>query len=145
MLDEDALWRRCELAWGSWLESRGHAVTPLGEAIGNTHRSQAPLTMVAGELLRSPDFSAIKDGKTAFWEVKSRARASVDPLTGESQHWIDKAAFSDYLKISDRTGTPVWVVLYEAPTATMPGRWLQTDVDHLREVAIGGGDDADVD
>jgi len=101
-------------------------------------RSQAPLTKVGGESLRSPDFSAIKDGRTAFWEVKSRARASVDQLTGESQHWIDKAAFSDYLKIRDLTGTPVWVVLYEAPTATTPGRWLQTDVDHLREV---GSDD----
>ncbi|WP_027860118.1 exodeoxyribonuclease V subunit beta [Marmoricola sp. URHB0036] len=134
MLDEDALWRRCELAWGSWLEDRGYAVTPLGEAVGNTERSRAPLTKVGGEHLRSPDFSAIKGGATAFWEVKSRSRASVDPLTGESQHWIDKAAFTDYLKISAKTGTPVWVVLYEAPTATAPGRWLQTDVEHLREV-----------
>lgn len=138
MLDEDALWRRCELSWGSWLEADGYAVTPLGEATGNTDRSQAPLTRVGGELLRSPDFSAIKAGTTAFWEVKSRARAAVDPLTGESQHWIDKAAFTDYLKISDLTGTAVWIVLYEAPTATAPGRWLQTDVDHLREV---GSDD----
>ena len=52
MLDEDALWRRCELAWGRWLEESGHAVTPLGEAVGNTARSQAPLTMVGGEHLR---------------------------------------------------------------------------------------------
>ncbi|MCF6376419.1 ATP-dependent helicase [Nocardioides KLBMP 9356] len=134
MLDEDALWRRCELAWGSWLEADGYAVTPLGEATGNTERSQAPLTRVAGEWLRSPDFSAIKAGATAFWEVKSRSRASVDSLTGESQHWIDRAVFSDYVRIYDVTGTPVWVVLYEAPTATTPGRWLQTDVGHLREV-----------
>ncbi|WP_299926152.1 ATP-dependent helicase [uncultured Nocardioides sp.] len=134
MLDEDALWRRCELAWGRWLEESGHAVTPLGEAVGNTARAQAPLTMVGGEHLRSPDFSAIKDGTTAFWEVKSRSRASVDALTGESQHWIDKAAFVDYLKINAKTGTRVWVVLYEAPTATSEGRWLQTDVQHLREV-----------
>lgn len=134
MLDEDALWRRCELAWGSWLESDGYAVTPLGEATGNTERSQAPLTRVGGEWLRSPDFSAIRAGSTAFWEVKTRSRASVDPLTGESQHWIDKAAFADYLKIADLTGTSVWVVLYEAPTATTRGRWLQTDVHHLREV-----------
>ena len=96
--------------------------------VGNTDRSGAPLTRVGGEWLRSPDFSAIKDGVTAFWEVKSRSRASVDPLTGESQHWIDRAAFSDYLKINVKTGTRVWVVLYEAPTATTPGRWLQTDV-----------------
>lgn len=134
VLDEDALWRRCELAWGSWLEAQGHAVTPLGEAVGNTERSQAPLTKVGGEYLRSPDFSAIKAGATAFWEIKSRSRAAIDPLTGESQHWIDRAAFSDYLKICLKTGTPVWVVLYEAPTATNPGRWLQTDVLHLQEV-----------
>ncbi len=117
---------------------RIYAVTPLGEAVGNTERSRAPLTKVAGEHLRSPDFSAIKGGATAFWEVKSRSRASVDPLTGESQHWIDKAAFTDYLKINVKTGTSVWVVLYEAPTATAPGRWLQSDVQHLLEV---GSDD----
>ena len=134
MLDEDALWRRCEQAWGSWLEADGYAVTPLGQATGNTSRSQAPLTKVGGDYLRSPDFSAIKDGLTQFWEVKSRARASVDPLTGESQHWIDHAAFSDYLQIAVRTDTRVWVVLYEAPTATSPGRWLQADVLELREM-----------
>ena len=43
-------------------KQRDYAVTPLGEAVGNTGRSQAPLTKVAGEHLRSPDFSAIKDG-----------------------------------------------------------------------------------
>jgi len=134
VLDEDALWRRCEQAWGSWLEAYGYAVTPLGQATGNTSRSQAPLTKVGGEYFRSPDFSAIKDGLTEFWEVKSRSRAAIDPLTGESQHWIDRAAFSDYLQISLRTGTRVWVVLYEAPTATSPGRWLQVDVRELREI-----------
>jgi len=134
VLDEDALWRRCELAWGSWLEEQGYAVTPLGEATGNTGRSEAPLTKVGGEYLRSPDFSAIKAGTTEFWEVKSRSRATVDPLTGESQHWIDMAAFADYLQINVRTGTRVRIVLYEAPTATSPGRWLSTDVEHLREI-----------
>lgn len=134
MLDEDALWRRCELAWGSWLGGLGYAVTPLGEATGNTDRSQAPLIKVGDNYLRSPDFSGIRDGLTQFWEVKSRARASVDPLTGESQHWIAKAAFSDYLQINVRSGTQVWVVLYEAPSATTPGRWLEVDVESLQEI-----------
>ena len=109
-------------------------MTPLGEATGNTDRSQAPLTKVGGEYLRSPDFSAIKDGTTEFWEVKSRSRAAVDPLTGESRHWIDMAAFADYLQITLKTGTSVSVVLYEAPTATSQGRWLSADVLHLREI-----------
>ena len=134
MLDEDALWRRCELAWGSWLEENGYAVTPLGEAVGNTSRSEAPLTKVGGEYLRSPDFSAIKEGMTEFWEVKSRSRSTVDQLTGESQHWIDLRAFSDYLQINVKTGTRVSVALFEAPTATSAGRWLSADVLHLREV-----------
>jgi superfamily I DNA/RNA helicase len=134
VLDEDALWRRCELAWGSWLGQQGFAVTPLGEATGNTDRSGAPLSLLDGEWVRSPDFSAIKAGLTQFWEVKCRARSAVDPLTGESQHWIDRGAFADYLKYSEKYQTTVWVVLYEAHTATTPGRWLQADVLHLREV-----------
>jgi superfamily I DNA/RNA helicase len=134
VLDENALWRRCELAWGSWLGQQGFAVTPLGEATGNTDRSGAPLSLLDGEWVRSPDFSAIRAGQTQFWEVKSRARSAIDPLTGESQHWIGREAFADYLKYSVKYETPVWVVLYEAPTATAPGRWLQADVLHLREV-----------
>jgi hypothetical protein len=48
VLDENALWRRCELAWGSWLGQQGFAVTPLGEATGNTDRSGAPLSLLDG-------------------------------------------------------------------------------------------------
>lgn len=135
---QDPLWRRCEIAWAGWLAERGYAVTPLAEATGNTERSGAPLTRLGDAYVRSPDYSAMKEGRASYWEVKSRSRAAVDPLTGESQHWIEKEAFADYLRIWDTSQTTVWVVLYEAPSATTAGRWLQADVKQLREVGHEG-------
>lgn len=134
VVDDESLWRRCELAWASWLGRQGFAVTPIGAAEGNTTRSRAPLTLMGGQYLRTPDISAIKQGKTTFWEVKSRARASVDRLTGESSHWVALDVFQDYLRLGRLNGTDVFVVLYEAPAATRPARWLQASVEQLFEV-----------
>ena len=73
-------------------------------------------------------------GHSQYWEVKTRARADVDPLTGQSEHWIDYAAFRDYLSVSESAQMKVWVILYEAPSAVSGGRWLRVDVRRLREV-----------
>lgn len=138
MLDEDALWRRCELAWAGWLEQDGNAVTHLTDATNNTEHAAAPLIVVGGRKRRAPDLLATKQGSSEYWEVKSRARADVDLLTGQSEHWVELAAFRDYLAVSEEAQMRVWVVLHETPTALEAGRWLRIDVRHLREVGFQG-------
>ncbi|MDR7161384.1 ATP-dependent helicase [Arthrobacter sp. BE255] len=147
--DENAAWRRCELAWSAWLQASSYAVTHLGEAVGNSNGTRAPLIAIAGKRLRAPDMQTVKSGMSEYWEVKFRARPDVDLLTGEREHWVAFAAFSDYVAVSKSTGCTVWIVLFEAPTATSPGRWLRADVNQLsrrgrKTVRFGqGGEEVD--
>lgn len=133
MLDESALWRRCENAWAHWLTTNGSAVTRLTDATSNTAHSGAPLLQIGEKFLRAPDLLSTSKTGTEYWEVKTRSRADVDQLTGQSQHWMEYAAFRDYLAVTE-FASKVWVVLYETPTAVVPGRWLRIDAEQLRDV-----------
>lgn len=130
--DDGVAWRRCEIAWSAWLQSESYVVTHLGEAVGNTAGTQAPLMSVGGKRRRAPDIQTMKAGASEYWEVKFRARSEVDPLTGERVHWIGRSAFADYLAIADATRCKVWLVVYEAATATHPGRWLRAEIHELQ-------------
>lgn len=129
--NEAAIWRRCEVAWSKWLQARHFAVFHAGEALGNSKGTRAPLMAIEGQLLRAPDLQTTKEGVTEYWEVKYRSRSEVDQLTGERIHWTSDKAFADYVAISDATGCTVWVVLFEGPTSTSPGRWLRANVKAL--------------
>lgn len=130
---ENAAWRRCETAWSGWLQSEHYTVVHLSEAVGNTPGTRAPLIAVGGKHLRAPDLLATKAGTSEYWEVKFRTRSDVDPLTGERVHWTAYEAFRDYVDVVRETGCKVWLVLFEAPTSTSPGRWLRAEVRELRE------------
>jgi superfamily I DNA/RNA helicase len=132
--DDNALWRRCEDAWARWLDQAGQTVMHYAAATGNTEKSAAPLIMAGGVYRRAPDLAASSQGQTQFWEVKTRSRSDVDPLTGQHQHWMDRAAFSDYLAISEHAQMKVWIVLFEPPAAVVQGRWLRIDVRRMRDV-----------
>ncbi len=114
VLDDNALWRRCENAWAQWLESDGCAVTRLTDATSNTPHSGAPLITIGGRQRRAPDLLATRSGSSHYWEVKTRSRSEVDSLTGQRTHWMDHDAFRDYLTVSRSAQMRVWVVLYEA-------------------------------
>lgn len=130
---DDALWRQCEEAWARWLEQAGQAVMRFASATGNTELSNAPLILAGGRHRRAPDLSASSQGQTQYWEVKTRSRSDVDPLTGQHEHWMAAEVFGDYLAISEHAQMRVWVVLYEPATASVPGRWLRIDVRQMRE------------
>lgn len=127
-----AVWRRCELAWSGWLQNQSYVVTHLGEAVGNTTGTMAPLMSIGGRRHRAPDMQTMKAGICEYWEVKFRARSEVDSLTGARVHWTERSAFADYLAIADATRCRVWLVLYEGPTATHTGRWLRADIHELQ-------------
>lgn len=128
------LWRRCENAWAEWLEHNGAAIMRLTDATSNTAHSGAPLMQVGGRRRRAPDLMSTALGRSEYWEVKTRTRADVDVLTGRTNHWMPYAAFDDYAAIYEHTRTPLWVILYESATATGPGRWLQIEIERMREV-----------
>lgn len=131
--DEESAWRLCELAWSAWLQSQNLIVFHTGEAVGNTPGSRAPLIGIHGARRRVPDLQTIAGGLSEYWEVKFRSRVDFDALTGERVHWISYDSFEDYTAISKATGSKVWIILYEAPTTTAPGRWLRADVCELEK------------
>lgn len=126
--DSSALWRQCETAWSAWLEADNDTVIHLNEAVGNASGTMAPLISIAGKRRRAPDFLSTKAGRSEFWEIKFRARADYDSLTGERVHWTTLEAYQDYLATARNSGCKVWLVLYEAPSATAAGRWLRAEV-----------------
>jgi superfamily I DNA/RNA helicase len=134
VLDDSDLWRRCEQAWAGWLEADGYAVTRLTDATSNTPHSGAPLITIDGRQHRAPDLLATRSGSSQYWEVKTRSRSEVDSLTGQRSHWMSHDAFRDYLTVSRSAQMRVWVVLYESPSPSAPGRWLRADVRRLAEV-----------
>lgn len=129
--DPLAAWRICEDAWSGWLQSDNYYVMHLSEATGNVPGTMAPLYSAGGRRRRAPDLQSQKSGKSEFWEIKFRTRADIDPLTGERIHWTTHAAFDDYLAIAKDTGCKVWIMVYEAPTASSAGRWLRAEVREL--------------
>ena len=133
-------WKRCEHSWAAWLRSQHWSVTPLTDAVGNTDGTQAPMIQLPGlKGKRSvPDFHCIRQGKTRFYEVKSRLGPEVDPLTGIRRHWMLRQSFDAYLQIARTNDTPVWVAVHERATATTPARWLEIPLAKIDEVRLEG-------
>ena len=136
-VNEDAIWRRCEVAWAANLVIQQYSVIKLADIGQNDPRTRAPLMVVDGISRRAPDLQSVKNGKTEYWEVKFRTRADVD-LNGAREYWISYASFRDYLAIADGTGCHVYVVLYEGPHAGARGQWYLTDIHKIRDAGREG-------
>ena len=131
-VNENALWRRCEVAWAASLATRQYAVIKLADIGQNDPKTQTPLMVVNGLSRRAPDLQSVKNGKTEYWEVKFRTRADID-LNGAREYWISYASFRDYLAIAEGPGCSVYVVLYEGPHAGAPGQWFLTNIYKIRD------------
>jgi superfamily I DNA/RNA helicase len=131
--DEFAAWRQCEIAWSVWLQASDWSITNLAGAVGNHPNNRAPLMAVAGEMCRAPDLLASKGGVNEYWEVKYRTQADRDAAQGNREHWVEYAAFRDYLTVSRGTGCKVWIILHEASGNGGRGEWLKIDVEDLAD------------
>ena len=131
-INEDAIWRRCEVAWAASLVSQQYTVIKLADIGQNDPRTRAPLMVVNGISRRAPDLQTVKHGRTEYWEVKFRTRADVD-LNGAREYWVSYDSFRDYLAIAEGTGCHVYVVLYEGPHAGAQGQWYLTDIQRIRD------------
>ena len=138
--DSMPYWKRCERSWAAWLRSQNWSVTPLTDAVGNTDGTLAPMIQLPGLKGRHPvpDFHCIRQGRTRFYEVKSRLGPEVDALTGIRRHWMLRRSFEAYLKIARTNDTPVWVAVHERATATTAARWLEIPLAKIDEVRLEG-------
>lgn len=130
--DPNAAWRRCEQAWARHLESSHDLVTLLSELNGRFPGYRAPVIKIGGRACRAPDIEAKSGGQSSYYEVKFRRAPSFDPLSGEAEHWMSHSAFHDYQSVARSSKCNLTVVLYEAPTAVSPGRWLKIGLNRLR-------------
>ena len=136
--DEFAAWKQCEIAWSAWLQASDWSITNLAGAVGNHPDNRAPLMAVAGDMCRAPDLLASKGGVSEYWEVKYRTQADRDAAQGNREHWVEYAAFRDYLKVSRGTGCKVWIILHDASGNGGQGEWLKIDVEDLADTGRRG-------
>lgn len=121
-------WRQCELAWAASLGARGYVVTRLMDAVGNEKGTAAPLIRIGEVSYRAPDVLTMLAGVSAYWEVKFRSRSEVDPHTGRAEYWMAYSAALDYHQVHTRSGSPVWVVLFDASSAGDGTLWRQASI-----------------
>ena len=133
-LDGSQMWRKCEIAWSSWLLQQGWMVIPLGDLNANSVSGGAPLTGIGAGALRTPDILATQGGNTIYWEVKYRTRAHINAMTGHLEHWMSYQSFNDYLRFAEKSNGILKVILYEDPAVSGTARWLEIDVKALHDI-----------
>lgn len=135
LTDNDTPWRRCELAWMSYLDGDGYMVTRLTDLEGNAEGTRAPMKQYGGRLLRAPDIDATKGGRTTLWEIKYRKRAEINRDTGEPEYWMSHDSFVDYEEISMVTGQPLQVALLDRSAWDEDSRWRCASI---QDIALAG-------
>jgi DNA helicase-2/ATP-dependent DNA helicase PcrA len=123
------LWQRCEQTFETWLKSQGYGVNPIANAVGNSVGTNAPMLSHGTRRYRAPDFDSVKGGVREYWEVKYRSRPHSNPVTGHTEHRVDRDCFDDYAAVQNIWGATVWIVVYEAATSNSPARWLRISLD----------------
>lgn len=131
MTEKVPFWQLCERAWAGYLAGAGHLVTRLADAKSPDGEDGAPLLQMGDKWYRAPDLFASKAGRSEYWEVKQRAAATVNRVTGELEYWVSYAAFSDYYEVARVSGSTVWVILYDSEVWKSNKKWMQADVSEI--------------
>jgi hypothetical protein len=76
-----------------------------------------------------PDLDASRQGKRAWFEVKTKSSASWTKITKRFEHGIPIRHYQDYLRVEKESGTPVWLVIVEQDTGTV----LRQSLEHLKK------------
>ncbi len=129
-VDENSLWREAERRWSAHLSAQQWVVMNLA---GVGSGSEAPLIAVNGGMVRAPDLMATKAGVTVYWEVKFRTTSHSNPITGEREHWMERAKVNDYLRVHHGTQCEVNVVLFDSSSRGGLGQWFVGSIDELIE------------
>lgn len=92
----------------------------------------------ARDSLVVPDLLGVKGGRCIWYEVKSKARASLTHITGRLETGIDRRHARHYAAVQRESGFPVWVVLVHRQERVLIAAALD-DLRPLARVAKGMG------
>ena len=101
----------------------------------------APLVRGADDAEITPDILAMKNGRTAWVEVKLKTTgAEYIRKNDQYEHFIDGENWKSYLNIESSSGCEVWLAVVEQPEQTLQrqliedisvvGWWSETDVEN---------------
>ena len=79
----------------------------------NGARWQAPVHQGHTGALITPDLDLVGHGVRRFAEVKTKSAASMTRKTGQYEHGMCWRNYQHYLDIGARSGTPVWLFIYQ--------------------------------
>jgi hypothetical protein len=98
-----------------WLRSQGWTLLPIYEKEidnGKGPRLFLPYDVPEKELI-APDLLAMRDGKTRWYEAKSKAAATFYRRKWRWQTGIDKKHYLDYKRVKDITSWQVWLLFLQ--------------------------------
>lgn len=108
----------------------------------------APLVRGADDAEITPDILAMKNGRTAWVEVKLKTTGAEYIRKNEQyEHFIDGKNWNSYLNIQSSSGCEVWLAVVEQPEQTLQrqliedisvvGWWSETDVEQYDGTKYG--------
>lgn len=140
---------KAEFAIAEMLKSDGWNIAYASSLDGIAGGDGAPL--VRGEDNRKimPDIHAMRDGRTAWVEVKlKKSGAEWIHKNEQYEHFIDAPNWKSYNEVQSASGCEVWLVIVEAPDQTVRrqliddidvvGFWSETDVENCDGHKYGG-------
>jgi len=99
-----------------WFMRRGHCVLPVYEKI--IDEGKGPQLFSLGASLIAPDLLVINSGKVLWIEAKHKTAFTWYRIGQCFETGIDLRHYNDYLKVSDSTTFPVWLLfLHDGGTA----------------------------
>lgn len=118
--------------WAALMARRGSLVLPTHELQDNAPGTKAPMLWTWEGLLVSPDLLLFSvDGAHKWHEVKAKATATWHRNCQRWEHGCDFSLLREYSEVQERSGYPVFFVIFEELSPADPVR--QFDMRHGRE------------
>lgn len=100
--------KAAESAIAHWLIARGHSILPVYEKI--IDEGKGPQLFTGGEGLIAPDMLTFAKGKIVWIEAKHKTGFTWYRKKEVFETGIDLKHYADYLKVSEKTQLPVWLL-----------------------------------
>jgi len=94
-----------------WLRGRGSSLIPVYEKI--IEEGKGPQVFLPEDSLIAPDFLEWRNGKVRWIEAKHKTAFSWHRLTNRWVTGIDLHHYLDYLRVSELTPWPVWILFLQ--------------------------------
>lgn len=116
-------WARGDTAqrqWADVLTERGSCALPTYAFEDVTKETKAPVMLIPGGLLVTPDVLCMSGSGITWHEVKSKSCPSWNRNRTRWEHGFDHSLLREYQDVARRTGCPVWIVVYEISSPENP-------------------------